>query len=54
MYEATKLLSSLAFPTQEDLRLTFLGILAHLQHYKQQPDQYNVVANAIHDKLEVY
>ena len=54
MYEATKLLSSSSFPTQGDLRLTFLGMLAHLQHYKQQPDQYNVVADAIHDKLEVY
>ena len=54
MYEATKLLSSSSFPTQRDLRLTFLGMLAHLQHYKQQPDQYNVVADAIYDKLEVY
>lgn len=53
MYEATKLLSSSSLPTQGDLRLTFLGIMAFLQQYKQQTNQLNVV-NAIHNKLETY
>ena len=54
MYEATKLLSSSTFPTQGDMRLTFLGMLASLQHYKQQYYQYNIVIDAIYDKLNVY
>jgi len=53
MYEATKLLSSSTFPTQGDMRLTFLGMLASLQHYKQQYYQYNIVIDAIYDKLNV-
>ena len=54
MYKATNLLSSSSLPTQGDLRLTFLGMLTILQHYKQQTiNQHNIV-NAIHSKLETY
>src|SRR3954453_17522629 len=53
MYEATKLLSSSLLPTQGDLRLTFLGMLASLQYYKQQSNQHNII-DAIHNKLEIY
>jgi hypothetical protein len=35
MYKATKLLSSSSLPTQGDLRLTFLGMLASLQQYNE-------------------
>ncbi|GES82305.1 hypothetical protein RCL_jg4917.t1 [Rhizophagus clarus] len=49
MYRATILLSSTTTPTQEDLRLTFLGMLASLQR-QQQSD----LANAIYEKLETY
>jgi hypothetical protein len=53
MYKATKLLSSSSLPTQRDLRLTFLGTLASLQHCKQQSNQSNVI-DAIYNKLETY
>jgi hypothetical protein len=53
MYEATKLLSSSSLPTQGDLRLAFLGIMAFLQQYKQQTRQLNMV-DAIYNKLETY
>jgi hypothetical protein len=53
MYEATKLLSSSLLPTQEDLRLTFLGMLASLQYYKQQSNQHNII-DAIYNKLDIY
>src|SRR3954452_7468682 len=53
MYEATKLLSSSLLPTQGDLRLTFLGMLASLQYYKQQSNQHNII-DAIYNKLEIY
>jgi hypothetical protein len=49
MYRATILLSSTLTPTQEDLCLTFLGMLASLQ-CQQQSD----LANAIYEKLETY
>src|SRR4051812_3678870 len=49
MYRATVLLSSTSIPTQGDLRLAFLGMLASLRH--QQPSD---LANAIYDKLEMY
>jgi hypothetical protein len=59
MYEATNLISSSSLPTQGDLRLCFLGILANLRHYQQQSnelDQSNQsnIVNAIYDKLETY
>ena len=57
MYEATKLLSSSSLPTQGDLRLTFLGIMAFLQQYKQQSQQSNqhtMIIDAIYNKLETY
>jgi len=47
MYKATILLSSSTLPTQGDLRLTFLGIMASLQQYQQQSN----IANAIYNKL---
>jgi len=50
MYKATNLLSSSSSPTQGDLRLTFLGMLTSLQQRSSQ----NNIANAIHNKLEVY
>jgi hypothetical protein len=50
MYKATILLSSSTLPTQGDLRLTFLGMMASLQQYRQH---FNV-ANAIYDKLKSY
>jgi hAT family C-terminal dimerisation region len=50
MYKATVLLSSTTLPTQGDLRLTFLGMMASLQQYQQQSD----VANAIYNKLKSY
>lgn len=50
MYKATILLSSSTLPTQGDLRLTFLGIMASLQQYQQQSN----VANAIYNKLKSY
>src|SRR6266480_5221693 len=53
MYKATKLLSSTSLPTQGDLRLTFLGMLASLQHYNNQFNQHNIV-DAIYTKLEIY
>lgn len=53
MYEATKLLSSSSFPSQGDLRLTFLGIIAFLQQYKEQSDQLTMI-DAIYNKLETY
>ena len=53
MYKATKLLSSTSSPTQGDLRLTFLGMLASLQHYNNQFNQHNIV-DAIYAKLEIY
>src|SRR5437764_7976426 len=53
MYKATKLLSSSSLPIQGDLQLTFLGILASLQHYNNQSNQHNIV-DAIHIKLEIY
>ena len=53
MYKATKLLSSSSFPTQEDLRLTFLGMLASLQHYRQQSNQHAII-DVIYNKLETY
>ncbi len=53
MYKATKLLSSSSLPTQGDLRLTFLGMLASLQHHKEESNQPNIV-NAIYNKLEIY
>ena len=53
MYKATKLLSLTSLPTQGDLRLTFLGMLASLQHYKQHSNQHNIV-DAIYNKLEIY
>ena len=53
MYEATKLLSSSSLPTQENLRLIFLGMLASLQYHKQQSNQYNII-NEIYNKLEIY
>jgi len=53
MYKATKLLSSSSLPTQGDLRLTFLGMLASLQQYNGLSNQHNIV-NAIYNKLEIY
>jgi hypothetical protein len=53
MYKATKLLSSTSLPTQGDLRLTFLGMLASLQHYNGQSNQHDIV-DAIYAKLEIY
>ena len=53
MYKATNLLSSTSLPTQGDLRLTFLGMLASLQYHKQQSNQHNIV-DAIYNKLEIY
>src|SRR2546423_5376796 len=53
MYKATKLLSSSSLPTQGDLRLTFLGMLASLQQYNELSNQHNIV-NAIYNKLEIY
>ena len=53
MYKATKLLSSTSLPTQGDLRLTFLGMLTSLQHYKLQSNQHAIV-DAIYNKLEIY
>jgi hypothetical protein len=49
MYKATILLSSSILPTQGDLRLTFLGMMASLQQYQQSN-----VANAIYNKLKSY
>ena len=49
MYKATILLSSSTLPTQEDLRLTFLGIMTSLQQYQQSN-----IANAIYNKLKSY
>ena len=43
MYKATKLLSLISLPTQGDLQLTFLGMLASLQHYNNQFNQHNIV-----------
>ena len=54
MYEATKLLSSSSLPIQGDLRLTFLGIMAFLQQYKQQSNQHTMIIDAIYNKLETY
>ena len=54
MYEATKLLSSSSLPTQGDLRLTFLGMLASLKHHKQQSHQHHNIVDAIYNKLEIY
>jgi hypothetical protein len=48
MYKATNLLSSSSSPTQGDLRLTFLGMMASLKRYQ------NTMANAIYNKLEFY
>lgn len=53
MYKATTLLSSSSLPIQGDLRLTFLGMMASLQHHQQQSNQKDVI-NAIHNKLETY
>jgi len=53
MYKATKLLSSSSFPTQGDLRLTFLGMLAFLQQHRQQSNQHAII-DAIYNKLEIY
>src|SRR2546421_260650 len=53
MYKATKLLSSSSFPTQGYLRLTFLGMLAFLQHHRQQSNQHAII-DAIYNKLEIY
>ena len=53
MYKVTKLLSSSSFLTQGDLRLTFLGMLASLQHYRQQSNQHAII-DAIYNKLETY
>lgn len=50
MYKATILLSSSILPTQGDLRLTFLGMMASLQQHQQQSN----VANAIYNKLKSY
>ena len=49
MYKATKLLSSSSFPTQGDLCLTFLGMLAFLQQHRQ-----HAIIDAIYNKLEIY
>ena len=35
------------------MRLTFLGMLASLQHYNNQFNQHNIV-DAIYTKLEIY
>ena len=53
IYKATKLLSSSSFPTQGDLRLTFLGMLVFLQHHRQQSNQHAII-DAIYNKLEIY
>jgi hAT family C-terminal dimerisation region len=53
MYQATILLSSSSSPTQGDLRLTFLGMFASLQHYQEQSNQ-NDITNAIYNKLKTY
>lgn len=53
MYKATKLLSSTTSPTQGDLRLTFLGMLASLQYHKEQSNQHDIV-DSIYNKLEIY
>ena len=54
MYKATNLLSSSSSPTQGDLRLTFLGIMASLRRYQQLSNENNNIANAIYNKLEIY
>lgn len=53
MNKATKLLSTSSSPTQGDLRLTFLGMLASLEQYNGRSSQQNIV-NAISNKLEIY
>ena len=53
MYQATILLSSSSSPTQGDLRLTFLGMFASLQHYQEQSNQNNIT-NTIYNKLKTY
>ena len=52
IYKATKLLSSSSFPTQR-VRLTFLGMLASLQHHRQQSNQHAII-DAIYNKLKIY
>ena len=54
MYEATKLLSSSSNPTQGDIRLSFMGMFAKLEHYKRGSHSQKQIASAILEKLSQY
>ena len=55
MYKATKILSSSSYPTIGDVRLTFAGILQHIDLYKNNHTlEECIMADSIRHKLEEY
>src|SRR6266498_582418 len=55
MYKATKILSSSSYPTVSDIRLTFAGILRHIELYiNDHSIEESVMADFIRKKLDNY
>ena len=55
MYKATKILSSSSYPTVSDIRLTFAGILRHIELYiNDHSMEESMMADSIRKKLDDY
>src|SRR6266498_1084322 len=55
MYKVTKILSSSSYPTVSDIRLTFAGILRHIELYiNDHSMKESMMADSIHKKLDDY
>ena len=55
MYKATKILSSSSYPTVNDIRLTFAGILRHIELYiNDHSMEESMMADSICKKLDDY
>src|SRR3954447_22139659 len=55
MYKATKILSSSSYPTVSDIRLTFTGILRHIEIYIDDHIlEESIMADSIRKKIDDY
>src|SRR6266540_3800695 len=55
MYKTTKILSSSSYPTVSDIRLTFAGILRHIELYiNDHSMEESMIADSIRKKLDNY